>query len=112
MWLKISIFVSVAKAKTTMKTKENKLIKIRTWYNKQKGCYTPHAGIAINNFCIHLYGFGKEKELYPYKSMCVLSISFLKNQYDFRIGIQNKTWFYVVVWKFKKFTCDENEIDY
>jgi hypothetical protein len=95
-----------------MKNENNKFIKIRTWYNKQKCCYAPRIGIAINNFCIHLYGFEKKKGLYPYKSMCVLSISFKKIQYNFRIGIQNKTWFYVVVWKFKKFTCDENEIIY
>jgi hypothetical protein len=42
-----------------------------------------------------MYGFVKHADLYPYRNKAIMSIYFFGLHFTFRIGIQNKTWFYV-----------------
>jgi len=40
-----------------------------------------------------MYGFRRQKELYPYRNKMLIEFEILYVNFCFRIGIQNKTWF-------------------
>jgi len=83
-----------------------KLSFFKHWYERELYTFAPRLGFYLLPtrrfgyrykylFLFSLYGFRKEKELYPYKNKAYLEIEILFIPFSFRIGIQNKTWFHI-----------------
>lgn len=88
------------------------VMKIRKWYdsNKLKWDCAPRFGFAIelNNcdlFCFSFYGFKRQKQIYPFASRVYFSFSSFRKELSFRVGIQNKTWFWIRCCEFHNLMC-------
>ena len=78
------------------------VMKIRKWFyrNNFKSDCVPHFGFAVelkntDLFCFNFYGFKKQFGVYPYASKVYFSFSSFRKELSFRVGIQNKTWFWI-----------------
>lgn len=93
-------------------TKTHIVMKFRKWYypNVLKLDCTPTFGFAIklNNglylFCFSFVGLKRQKSIHPYANKCYFTISVSRKRLTFRIGTQNKTWFWIRCCEFHDFT--------
>ena len=78
----------------------------RCWFELEPNTFAPRLGFVLlptqlfsqrykHLLCLNMYGFRKHKDLYPYKNKMIVEFEILFINFCFRIGIQNKTWFYV-----------------
>lgn len=73
-------------------------MKFRKWYyqNTFNWNHSSDFGFGIDDiFYFDWQGFKRQKKLHPYSNKYILSIRLINKQLTFRIGIQNKTCFYV-----------------
>ena len=78
------------------------VIKLRKWYysnNFNWNC-APDFGFAIkikkhDLFCFSFQGLKRQKYVHPFADKINISFSSFRKELSFRIGIQNKTWFWI-----------------
>src|SRR5690606_38889777 len=74
---------------------------------RDTNCYLPYFGMSFfpkkNSwgrykyfFLFRISGFRKRKNPHPYANKCMLVVELFFRRFQFRVGIQQRTWFYFI----------------